>query len=351
MKNSIKKILTVILALMLVILPLASCAKTDESDGAQTTASTTKADGAPETTAKPDSSLEMKIYLLNGTTALGASKLIVDAKNGSDSMNYKIETFAKPDAITGAIISGECAIAALPTNAAANLYKKSAGKVQLLAVNTLGVLYLLSNGENVTDFNSLKGKTVYLPGSGSNPEFITAALLGAGGVLEDVTLDTTTYTDPDALATAVTAGQVSLAVLPEPKVTVVTSGNADVKVAMNFSEEWEKIYGENTIAQGCLVVNAEFAKAHPAEVSKFLDDYKASVEYIASATDEAINTIVEAGILPKAGVAKKALPNCNICFIEGKAMKDAISVFYEKLYESNNKSIAAIPDDGFYYAR
>ena len=345
MKNTIKKIFIVILALALVAVPLVSCSKTDDTETEETTtAATTEAP-------KPDSELEMKIYLLNGTTALGASKLIVDAKNEKTDMNYKIETFAQADAITGAVVSGECAIAALPTNAAANLYKRSNGKVQLLAVNTLGVLYLLSNGEQITDFNSLKGKTVYLPGAGSNPEFITAALLKAGGVLDEVTLDTKTYTSPDALATAVTAGQVSLAVLPEPKVTVVTSGNSDVKVAMNFSDEWEKIYGENTIAQGCLVVNTEFAKEHPAEVSKFLDDYKASVEYIASATDEAINTIVEAGILPKAPVAKKALPNCNICFIEGKAMKDAVSVFYEKLYESNNKSIAAIPDDGFYYAR
>lgn len=346
MKNTLKKITLVLLALILVALPLASCKKADD-EGASTTAATTDA----TTAAKPDSELEMKIYLLNGTTALGASKLIVDAKNDKDDMNYKIETFAQADAITGAIVSGECAIAALPTNAAANLYKKSGGKVQLLAVNTLGVLYLLSNGETVTDFDSLKGKTIYLPGAGSNPEFITAALLKAKGLEGDVTLDTTTYTSPDALATAVTAGTVSLAVLPEPKVTVVTSGNADVKVAMDFTDEWEKVYGENTMAQGCLVVNAKFAKEHPAEVSKFLDDYKASVEFISAATDDAINTIVEAGILPKAPVAKKALPNCNICFIEGKAMKDAISVFYEKLYESNNKSIAAIPDDGFYYAR
>lgn len=327
MKSICTKILLVILALTLAIVPLASCSK-------------------------PDSELEIKIYLLNGTTALGASKLIVDAKAGNVDMNYNIETFASADSITGAIVSGECHIAALPTNAAANLYKKSEGKLQLLAINTLGVLYLLNNGEEITDFESLKGKTIYLPGAGSNPEFITAALVKANGLSEDdVTLDTTTYPSPDALATAVTSGLAKLAVLPEPKVTVVTSSNADVKVAMNFTTEWEKIYGENTMAQGCLVVNKEFAENHPKELSKFLDDYKASVEYIAEGSDDAINAIVEAGILPKAPIAKKALPNCNICFIEGKDMKSSISVFYEKLYAANNKSIAAVPDDGFYYER
>jgi NitT/TauT family transport system substrate-binding protein len=327
MKKIATKLLVLTLAVLMAILPLASCSK-------------------------PDSELEMKIYFLNGTTALGASKLINDAKAGNVDMNYKIEVFPSADSITGAIVSGECVIAALPTNAAANLYKKSEGKVQLLAINTLGVLYLLSNGEDVTDFNSLKGKTIYLPGAGSNPEYITAALLKANGLADaDVTLDTTTYPSPDALAAAVTAGEAKLAVLPEPKVTVVMQGNADVKVAMNFTEKWEAVYGKNTLAQGCLVVNTAFAKEHPNEISKFLDDYKASVEFISAGSDDAINAIVEAGILPKAPIAKKALPNCNICFIEGKAMKDAVSVFYQKLYDSNNKSIAAVPDDNFYYAR
>lgn len=349
MKNTLKKLLILFMALTMIVLPLASCAKGDDTDtSATTTASTT----ASATTAAPDTSLEIKIYLLNGTTALGASKLIVDAKNGNAGMNYKIETYPAADAITAAVVSGECAIAALPTNAAANLYKKSQGKIQLLAINTLGVLYLLDNGENVTDFNSLKGKTIYLPGAGSNPEFITAALLKANGLTEsDVTLDTTTYPSPDALATAVTAGQAKLAVLPEPKVTVVKTANKDVKTAMNFTTEWEKVYGKNTLAQGCLVVNKAFADAHPAEIAKFLDDYKASVEFISAGSDDAIDAIVTAGILPKAPVAKAALPNCNICFIEGAAMKSAISVFYQKLYESDSKSIAAIPDDGFYYAR
>lgn len=327
MKKLATKILVLALAVLMAALPLVSCAKADTS-------------------------LEIKVYLLNGTTALGASKLISDVKNGNSEMNYKIETFPSADAITGAIVSGECAIAALPTNAAANLYKKSEGKVQLLAINTLGVLYLLDNGENVTDFESLKGKTVYLPGAGSNPEFITAALFEANGLTaEDVTLDTTTYPSPDALAAAVTTGLAKLAVLPEPKVTVVTSTNQNVKVAMNFTEKWEAVYGENTMAQGCLVVNTKFAEEHPAEVKKFLEDYKASVEYIKEGSDDAINMIVDAGILPKAAIAKKALPNCNICFIAGKDMKNAISVFYEKLHASNNKSIAAIPDDGFYYTK
>ena len=353
MKTKKIKITSLILA-VLMLFSLASCApKADDEN-------TPQSSGTIDTTAVTDKSvdteLEIKISVLNGTTALGMAQMICDAKDNTDDMNYNIEVFAAADAITGPIVSGESHIAALPTNAAAKLYKASAGKIQLLAVNTLGVLYLLQNGSTpINDFNDLKGKTIYLPGAGSNPEYITAALLSANGLTvgEDVTLDTTSYPSPDALQTALVSGVggVEFAVLPEPKVTVITMNNANVKVAMDFTEKWEAIYGENTIAQGCLVVNTEFAKAHPNEIAKFLDDYSESVEFIKGGSDEAISAIVAAGILPKEAIAKKALPNCNICFIEGADMKDAMNVFYEKLFAADNKSILAVPDDNFYYSR
>ncbi len=176
--------------------------------------------------AAADRSEEIKIYALNGTTALGMAQMIESSKSDGKEMNYNISLHTAADAITGAIISGECDIAALPTNVAVKLFNKSNGKLQLLALNTLGVLYLLNDGtQNVTSLADLKGKTIYLPGAGSNPEYITAALLEAAGleVGKDVILDTTTYNSPDALQTAFATGKAPLAVLPEPKVTVALS--------------------------------------------------------------------------------------------------------------------------------
>ena len=328
MKHTTIKIIALALCLLMVLpLALAACAK------------------------KPDEEMEINIYALNGTTALGMSQMIQKEKDNTDTMNYKITLHASADAITGAIVSGECAIAALPTNAAANLYKKSEGKIQLLALNTLGVLYLLDSENTVTKLEDLRGKTVYLPGAGSNPEFITAALLESAGlkVGTDVILDTTSYTSPDALQAAIIAGKAPLAVLPEPKVTVVTTNKNTVSVALDLTAEWEKINGENTLVQGCLVVNTAFAEEHPAEVAQFLKDYEESVNFIKEGSDEAINMIVEAGILPKAAIAKKALPKCNLCFISGEDMKPLMKTFCEKLHEQNNKAVAAVPDDGFYY--
>ncbi len=180
--------------------------------------------------ASANTETEIKIYALNGTTALGMAKVIEDDKAGTAGMNYNIELHASAEGITGAIVSGECAIAALPTNVAVKLFNASNGKLQLLALNTLGVLYLLQNGDQgVKSLADLKGKTIYLPGAGSNPEYITAALLTAAGleIGKDVILDTTTYNSPDALTTAFAAGLAPLAVLPEPKVTVaLTKANA-----------------------------------------------------------------------------------------------------------------------------
>lgn len=327
MKKTITKILALTLAVLMLLPFAASCAK-------------------------PDKDLEIKIYALNGTTALGMAQMIDNVKNETAEMNYDISLHASADAITGAITSGECAIAALPTNVAVRLFNKSEGKIQLLALNTLGVLYLLQNGENITSLSDLKGKTVYVPGAGANPEYITAALLESAGleVGKDVMIDGTTYNSPDAVQAAITENKISLAVLPEPKVTATTLSNKDVKVALDLTAEWEKLNGENTLVQGCLVVNTEFAKDNPKEIAKFLEDYKASVDFISAGSEDAINMIVDAGILPKAAMAKKALPNCNICYIAGEDMKSVMNTFCEKIFDYDKTSIGGkLPTDEFYY--
>ncbi len=346
MKKTLTKILALTLCVLMLLPLVASCA----NDEAQGTDTSTPADTTQAVAKDPDKNLEMKIYALNGTTALGMAQMIDSVNKKTADMNYNITLHTAADAITGAIVTGECAIAALPTNVAVKLFNKSEGKLQLLALNTLGVLYLIQKGENITSLSDLEGKTVYLPGAGSNPEYITAALIASAGV-KNVTLDTTSYPSPDALQTAIaTDNNISLAVLPEPKVTVATSSNQNLKVALNLTTEWEAVNGKNTLVQGCLVVNTAFAKEHPAEVKKFLEDYSASVDYIKAGSDEAIQMIVDAGILPKAQIAKKALPSCNICYIAGEDMKPVMNTFCEKIFAYDAKSIGGkLPTDTFYY--
>jgi NitT/TauT family transport system substrate-binding protein len=343
MKTTATKILALALALLM-LFAFVGCAKDD-----------TREDNtpAPDNTKPLDTELEMKIYALNGTTALGMAKMIEDSKNNTDTMNYNISLHTSADAITGSIVTGECAIAALPTNVAVKLFNKSQGKLQLLAINTLGVLYVLEDGtQNINSLEDLRGKTIYLPGAGSNPEYITAALLSSAGLTvgTDVFLDTTTYNSPDALQQAMIQGKAPIAVLPEPKVSATTSAKPTIKVALDLTKEWEDINGKNTLVQGCLVVNTAFAKQHPQEIAKFLEDYKTSVETIQKGDQTAIDLIVNAGILPKAAIAQKALPKCNICFVAGNDMKPIMNTFCEKIFAYDKTSIGgALPTDAFYY--
>ncbi|MBQ7320655.1 MAG: ABC transporter substrate-binding protein [Clostridia bacterium] len=342
MKHTLTRTLTLVLAILL-CLPLVAC-------GASADTKETTASDAAQQEVTLDKELKIDIMVLSGTTGVGIAPLMNDVKNGNAALNYNIEVASSADLINPGLIQGEVEIAALPTNVASVLYNKTGGKIMVAAVNTKGVLYLLENGETVKSFADLKGKTVYLPGQGSNPEYIFRYLAEKNGleIGKDVTVDYT-YGSPDELATAITTGLVSLAVLPEPKVTAIKSQNAAVRSALDFTAEWNRV-SDGELVQGCIVVQKSFAEEHPAELAQFLKDYEASIQFVNTNIEEASTMIEAAGIIPKAPLAKKALPACNICFISGEEMKASLVSFYQVLFGMAPASVGgALPDDGIYY--
>ena len=297
-----------------------------------------------------DDELEINIAVLNGTTGFGAAKMISDTESDSATLNYKFTVDTNPANIQAGLINGDIDIAALPTNAAAALYNKSNGKIQIAAVNTLGVLYLMTNGEEIASIKDLKGKTVYCPAN--NPAYIFEAILKANGLEagKDVTLQT--LTEPADVQKALAAGEAKIAVIPEPLASAARAANSNLKTPIDLTEEWEKAYGENTLMQGCIVVRTEWADKHPKELEQFLKDYKASIEYTNSNPKEASEMIVAAGIFAKAPIAEKAIPNCNIVYIDGDKMADALSVFFEKLHAVNPTAVGGtLPDSGIYFKK
>lgn len=343
MKHTWKRTLALTLALLL-CLPLAACGNAVDK------VVTTTANSEKTEPVELNKELKIDIMVLSGTTGVGIAPMINDVKNGNAALNYNIEVAASADMINPGLIQGEIEIAALPTNVASVLYNKTGGKVMVAAVNTKGVLYLLENGETVKSFADLKGKTVYLPGQGSNPEYIFRYLAEKNGleIGKDVMVDYT-YNSPDALATAITSGLVSLAVLPEPKVTAIKSQNAAVRSALDFTAEWNKV-SDGELVQGCIVVQKSFAEEHPAELAQFLKDYEASINFVNTNIEEASTMIEAAGIIPKAPLAKKALPACNICFMTGEEMKTSLNSFFKVLFGMAPASIGGtLPDDGIYY--
>lgn len=335
-RNRIRNLTALVLALVM-IFALAACGQKQESEPTPTP--------APEA----DASLPVNVMVLNGTTGFGMAGLISDSEAGNAALNYTFSVETDASNITAALVNGTADIGALPTNAAATLYNKTGGKVQVLALNTLGVLYLVTDGsEEITSFEDLRGKTVYAPAQ--NPTFIFQALCEKNGLAvgEDITIDNT-YAQPADLNTAVSSGEVSLAVLPEPMVTVARSANDQLTVALNLTAEWDKVMPAGSLVQGCVVVRTEFAEEHPAEVAKFLEEYEASIELLTSDTAAAAQKIEETGVFAKAAVAQKAIPNCNVCFVTGAEMQSALGEFLNVMFEVAPDSIGgAVPADDFY---
>lgn len=301
----------------------------------------------------------INVYTLNGTTGFGMAKLMNDAKAGTATEKYNFSVQSDASVVTTALLNGSADIAALPTNAAANIYNKSQGGVVVLAVNTLGCLYLLTNqNQTVTSFADLRGKTVYVPAQ--NPTFIFTYLCKQNSleVGKDITIDSTTYAQPAALKDAVASGLVEIAVLPEPMVTIAinTANNAAngtiITNAMDLTAEWNKVSAPGSLVQGCVVVRRAFLEEHPEAVENFLKEYQSSIEYLSADIDSAAQMIVDNGIFTSAPVAKKALPKCNVCFLTGAEMKAAMNTYLGILNGIAPASIGnKLPADDFYYAK
>lgn len=343
-----KKILALLLALLCLCSLFVACKK-DNPDN-QTPNNPENGNANPEENKTPtlDTSLEMRVWTLNGTTGFGMAQLMQQKTDGKAALNYKFTVETNATNVRDAVIAGTADSAAVPTNVASALYTATGGGVKVLALNTAGVLYLVTKDENVKSLADLAGKTVFCPAQ--NPTFIADALIKKSGVT-DIVLDSTTYADPTDLRTAVASGEVDYAILPEPMVTIAVNAAAkaglSLYVPIDLTAEWNKYFTEGSLVQGCVIVRSAFLAAHPGEVAKFLEEYKASVEYVIANPAEAADMIVAAGIFAQAPVAKQAIPKCNLCFVTGAQMKTRLAAF---LAAMPVKSIGgALPADDFYY--
>lgn len=338
-----KKLLALVLALAMV-LSMTACAQEEAQPTAAPTTAATEAPVAPATVAPAPA--PVNVMVLNGTTGFGMANLMDAAAKGEASQDYNFTVETDASNIVAGLVNGSVDIAALPTNAAATVYNKTQGGVQVLALNTLGVLYLVTDGSVTIDsMDDLKGMTVYAPAQ--NPTFIFQHLCQANG-LTDVTIDNT-YAQPADLNTAVASGQVSVAVLPEPMVTVAKSKNPDLVVALDLTAEWDKVSPAGSLVQGCVVVRKDFVLENAAAVNAFLEEYGASIEALTSDIEGTAAKIEACGIFTKAAVAAKAIPNCNVCFITGEDMQAALSEFLTIMHGVAPASVGGtIPGEDFY---
>ena len=334
--KSIKSLVSLLLALTLA-LSLNACG--------------TQANTEPEQPDDTPAPAEVNLYVLSGPTGIGAMNLWAAADAGETQNTYHITMPGANDEVVAAISNGDADIAAVATNLAATLYNKTSGGVTVLAVNTLGVLSLLGNGQEVATVADLAGKTIYAPGQGANPEYILRYVLTGNGLDpdKDVTIQfvgegsellTVWQTDPEAIIMA-----------PQPVATSILMQNENAVTLFNMTDEWDKVSGgDSTLMMGCVIVRNEFLQENPGAVALFLQEYAASIEKAQSDVEGTAALCEQYGLIPKAALAKAAIPSCGLTLVTGAEMKSALSGYLQVMFDADLKSVGgAMPGDDFYY--
>lgn len=294
------------------------------------------------------------VMALKGPTAMGMVSFMNEVDQGEiTEENYEFQIAASPDEVSPAIVQGTVDIAAVPANLASVLYHKTDGGVQVLSINTLGVLYLVGTGDTIQDISELKGKTLYASGKGATPEYTLNYILKENGLIpgEDVQIEW--KSEHTECVAALTEHPDEIALLPQPFVTTAQSKNSSLQVVLDLTDEWDKIQeknnGNSSLVTGVTIVRTEFAQEHPEVLKDFMEHYEKSVSFVNSNTEEAARLIGGYDIVPEE-IAKKALPECNIVCIDGNEMKEKLSGYLAVLDQENPQAVGgALPADEFYY--
>ncbi|NDL67290.1 ABC transporter substrate-binding protein [Anaerotalea alkaliphila] len=303
---------------------------------------------APEQAKTPEAPVQ--VGTLKGPTGMGMAKLMGDEMAKEEGKTFEFQVAGAPDELVGKIVTGEIKIAALPTNLAASLYNKTEGQIQLVAVNTLGVLHLLEKGDTVHSLADIAGKHLHYSGQGSVPEYVLQHLLELEGlgVEKDYTVDFSLQ--HEELAAAMAAGEMDLAMLPQPHATTALMKNPELRVALDMNQAWEEATGTK-LPMGCIVVDKAFSQEYPAVLEQFLQDYEASTDWVLANPEEAGILIEALDILGSAAVAAAAIPQSSIVYLDAGEAREDLEAFYRVLMDIQPKSIGgALPGDDFYHA-
>lgn len=291
---------------------------------------------------------EVDVAALRGPTSMGLVKLMEESENGLTDNSYSFTLEGAPDAIVPLLVKGDIDAAAIPGNLASVLYNNTKGQIEVIAINTLGVLYIVENGDSIQSVDDLRGRTIYSAGKGSTPEYALQYILSSNGleVGKDVFIEW--KSEHAECVAALKADKNGCAMLPQPFAATAMLQDGNIRIALDLNDLWEEQVG-SVLITGVTVVRKDFASENPETLQAFMEDYASSVEYVQCDVPGAAALIGKYGIVPeKAALA--ALPYCRISFITGEEMKEALSEYLSILYDANPKSVGgALPDDGFYY--
>lgn len=289
-----------------------------------------------------------RVGALKGPTAMGMVQMMKDKADA-----YAFTLAAAPDELVPLLVKGELDIAAVPANLGAVLYNNTQGAVRVLAINTLGVLYIVERGDTVHSVADLKGRTLVTAGKGSTPEYALNYILKGNGLDPETDLTIEFKSEHAECLAAMLQDDSVVAMLPQPFATVAQAKAEDIRIALDLTKEWDALQADaetpSTMITGVAVARADFIEAHPEVVEQFMADYAESVKFVQEDVDGAAALIGEFDIF-EAGPAKKALPYCNIAFIAGEEMHTLLGGYLAELYSQDPASVGgALPGEEFYY--
>ena len=346
--NLFKKTMSLTLALLLA-LSLTACGGKQESPApAEPPAQETPAQEAPA--APAEEAVTTRIAALKGPTAMGLVKLMSDDPQSAHGSLYDFTLAGAADEVTPSLIKGDLDLACVPANLASVLYNKTEGQIVTLAVNTLGVLYIVENGNAVQSMADLAGKTIVGAGKGSTPEYALRYLLSENGIDPDKDVVIDWKSEHAECVSALATGAATIALLPQPFVTVAQTKIEGLRMALDLTAEWDALDNGSGMITGVVVARKSFVEEHPAAVAAFLEDYAASVDWVNGNNADAAQLISEFGIIEAAPVAQKALPYCNIVCITGDELAEKLSGYLEVLFNAQPTAVGGkLPGDDFYY--
>ena len=334
---------------------LAGCgAAASDSESAAESAAESTAESAveaePAATEAPAESeateATLRIAGLKGPTTMGLVNLMADEVASS----YDFTMYGAADEIVPLLVKGDLDAAAVPANLAATLYNKTNGAVEVACINTLGVLYIVENGETVNSVADLKGQTIVTTGKGTTPEYVLRYVLSENGIDPDSDVTIEYCSEATEALSKVQAGEATIAMLPQPFVTSALSQVEGLRVALDMNEEWQKVAGSKLVT-GVLVVRKDAVENDPEAFASFMEGYAASVEAANSDLEGTAALCEQYGVVAKAALAQKALPQCNIVFETGDEMKADLETYFNVLYAADPTSVGGtLPADDFYYA-
>ena len=263
---------------------------------------------------KAEEKVTVKVGALKGATTLGLLPLEDKAANGEAGENYEFSMMTAADELLPMMIKGELDIALLPSNVASILYQKTNGGVTVIDINTLGVLYMVSGDSSVTGVEDLAGRTIYLTGKGTTPDYVLHYILSGNGMDADSDCTLEYKSEATEVAALLAENPDAIGLLPQPFVTAACAQNDALSVILDMNAEWEKLQGEDgsRLVTGVTVVRNEFLQEHENAVAAFMEEHQASAQSMNSDVENGAKLAAASGIIAKEPIALKAIPKCNI---------------------------------------